>query len=226
MEMGRLRLQDSFWLVLQSSFSVNSEAFAVWKQATSPQHNLWRMWRRFAFTTCLVFTAVLFLRIILLQVYIQTEVYDSWYWERGNKNTAHCGDCEHIRPQICLLWPVCNTCIHRFSAVVISPEVMQPLDKQETTRMWGAGRTYPVSFFLCFPVFVNVTLWKVHVTHLFLVIGGQNYKKIWKHSVVGFMTRKKINLTWKNSDVYLGEDEIETSGDLHVIPPPGFWVFA
>lgn len=60
------------------------------------------------------------------------------------------------------------------------------------------------------------------MTHLFLVIGEQNYKKMWKYSVVGFMTRKKINLAWKNSDVYLGEDEIETSWDLHMIPPPGF----
>lgn len=31
------------------------------------------------------------------------------------------------------------------------------------------------------------------------------------------MTRKKINLAWKISDVYLGEDEIETSWDLHFI---------
>lgn len=46
-------------------------------------------------------------------------------------------------------------------------------------------------------------------------MGEQNYKKMWKYSVVGFMTRKKINLAWKNSDVYLGEDEIETSWDLH-----------
>lgn len=60
------------------------------------------------------------------------------------------------------------------------------------------------------------------MTHLFLVIGGQNYKKIWKHSVVEFMFRKKINLAWKNSDVYLGEGEIETRWDLHVIPHPGF----
>lgn len=60
---------------------------------------------------------------------------------------------------------------------------------------------------------------EVHVTHLFLVIGGQNYKKTWKYSVsvVRFMTRKKINLAWKISDVYLGEDEIETSWDLRMI---------
>lgn len=60
---------------------------------------------------------------------------------------------------------------------------------------------------------------EVHLIHLFLVTGGQNYKKMWKHtiSVVRFMTRKKINLAWKISNVYLGEDEIETSWDLHVI---------
>lgn len=34
------------------------------------------------------------------------------------------------------------------------------------------------------------------------------------------MTRKKINLARKISDVYLGEDEIETSWDLHVISSP------
>lgn len=36
------------------------------------------------------------------------------------------------------------------------------------------------------------------------------------------MTMKKINLAWKIPDVYLGEDEIETSWDLHMIsqPPP------
>ena len=65
---------------------------------------------------------------------------------------------------------------------------------------------------------------EVHVTHLFLVIGGQNYKKIWKHCVfvVRFMTSKRINLAWKTSDVYLGEDEIDTSWDLCMIPPPIF----
>lgn len=64
---------------------------------------------------------------------------------------------------------------------------------------------------------------EVHLTHLFLVIGGQNYKKTWKYSVyvVRFMTRK-IKLVWKISDVYSGEDEIEASWDLHMLsaPPP------
>lgn len=60
---------------------------------------------------------------------------------------------------------------------------------------------------------------EVHLTHLFLVTGGQNYKKMWKHSVVRFMTRKKINLAWKISDVYLGEYDIDISWDLHVISP-------
>jgi len=60
---------------------------------------------------------------------------------------------------------------------------------------------------------------EVHLTHLFLVIGGQNYKKMWKHSVsvVRSMIRKKINPAQKISDVYLGEDEIETSWDSRVI---------
>lgn len=33
-------------------------------------------------------------------------------------------NCKHIRLQVCLQWPVSNTCIHRFSAVVVSGEVM------------------------------------------------------------------------------------------------------
>lgn len=121
---GELHGFSSFQLVLWSYFSENSKTCAVWKQPTSPQHNLWGMWRQFGFSTWLVFTAGFCVRIVLLHVCIQTEVYNCWNWGSWRKIQHVVVNCKHIRPQVCLQWPVSYTGIHRFSAVVIWLKVM------------------------------------------------------------------------------------------------------